>query len=237
MIRHTTKFLALFLLTACAPSAPPPQPNAAPQPVVRSQDGPLTARQARANFNAVVRTVEPVAEKVCRERAPNLNCDFNIRVDDAVNAPANAYQTLDANGRPILIITTALISKARNQDELAFVMAHEAAHHIEGHLARLQRNATVGAQLAGLIIGTTDPEALRAAQQIGAAIGGRAYSKEFELEADALGTVITVAAGYDPLIGAEFFQRIPDPGDVFLGTHPANDQRVATVRRVAASLR
>ena len=61
-------------------------------------------------------------------------------------------------------------------------------------------------------------------------------SKEFELEADALGTIITSRAGYQPVVGAQFFNRIPDPGNRFLGTHPPNSQRIATVERTAAGL-
>ena len=72
--------------------------------------------------------------------------------------------------------------------------------------------------------------------QIGAAIGARSYSKDFELEADALGTVIAARAGFNPVRGAQFFNRIPDPGNRFLGTHPANADRLATVQRVAAGL-
>jgi hypothetical protein len=34
----------------------------------------------------------------------------------------------------------------------------------------------------------------------------------------------------------EFFFPIPDPGNKFLGTHPANADRLRTVQRVAASL-
>ncbi|MFT5342626.1 MAG: putative Zn-dependent protease, partial [Paracoccaceae bacterium] len=58
----------------------------------------------------------------------------------------------------------------------------------------------------------------------------------FELEADQLGTVITYYAGYNPLVGAQFFAHIPDPGDRFLGTHPPNAARLATVRRTSAQL-
>ena len=72
--------------------------------------------------------------------------------------------------------------------------------------------------------------------EIGAVVGARSYSKEFELEADALGTVIAARAGFDPVRGAEFFLRIPDPGNRFLGTHPANAERIATVRRAAAEI-
>ena len=115
-------------------------------------------------------------------------------------------------------------------------MAHEAAHHIEGHLQQTQVNAQLGAQIFGALIGGSNATAQRTAQQLGASIGARSYSKDFELEADALGTLIAAAAGYDPVIGAEFFNRIPDPGNQFLGTHPANADRIATVERVAAGL-
>jgi len=43
-------------------------------------------------------------------------------------------------------------------------------------------------------------------------------------------------AGYNPVRGAQFFTRIPDPGNRFLGTHPPNAQRIETVRRVNAQL-
>jgi predicted Zn-dependent protease len=71
---------------------------------------------------------------------------------------------------------------------------------------------------------------------IGAGVGARSYSKNFELEADGLGTVITHRAGFNPVKGAEYFTQIPDPGNRFLGTHPPNAQRIETVRRVAAGL-
>jgi predicted Zn-dependent protease len=67
----------------------------------------------------------------------------------------------------------------------------------------------------------------------------KCYSKEFELEADALGAEIALIAGFDPLRGTGFFDRLPDPGDKFLGSHPPNRQRkalvAATVRRLQGS--
>ena len=115
-------------------------------------------------------------------------------------------------------------------------MGHEAAHHIRGHLGRQRANAQAGATIFAGITALTggDAQAVRSATRLGAALGARSYSKEFELEADALGTVITLLAGYDPLQGAAFFARIPDPGDRFLGTHPPNSERIRTVRRTLA---
>jgi predicted Zn-dependent protease len=235
--------LSIFVLLALAACATSPQdaparvPNlgkgstGAELPVVSER---LDGRSAVRNFVEVVRQVEPVAEQMCRARAPQLNCDFRIVVDDTVNAPPNAFQTVDESGRPIIAFTIPLIAEARNQDELAFIMSHEASHHIEGHLERQRRNATFGAILLGGLASAAGEDAQRSAQEIGAAIGARSYSKDFELEADALGTVIAQQAGFDPVRGAEFFTRIPDPGNRFLGTHPANSDRIAIVRRVAS---
>ena len=194
-----------------------------------------TSQQSARAFATVVRQVEPVAERECRARTRNVNCDFEILIDDRPNAPSNAFQTLDENGRPLIVFTQALINDARNADELAFVMAHEAAHHVRGHIARQRENAAAGAVIFGGLATLTgaDPEA---AQRIGAQVGARTYSKDFELEADALGTVLTAQAGYDPIKGSQFFNRIPDPGDRFLGTHPPNAQRLETVRRTASGL-
>lgn len=197
----------------------------------------LLDRNARS-FVQVVRTVEPVAERECRSRTSRVNCDFRILVDDRPDQPPNAFQTVDRSGRPIVAFTASLIADARNEDELAFILGHEAAHHIAGHINRQQQNAVAGAVIAGslaVLLGA-DADLVQTAQQRGAMVGARSYSKEFELEADALGTVIAARAGYDPVRGAEFFNRIPDPGNRFLGTHPPNAQRIATVRRVAAGL-
>lgn len=193
---------------------------------------------AARNFMEVKRRVEPIAEQECRARTRNVSCDFNIIVDDRPKQPANAYQTVDKSGRPIIAFTVPLIAKARNADELAFVMMHEAAHHIHGHISRQQKNAIAGAVIfAGLATLTGgDATAVQSAQELGAKVGARTYSKEYELEADELGTILTHKAGYDPLRGAAFFSRIPDPGDRFLGTHPPNAKRVEIVRKTAAGL-
>lgn len=217
-------------------TAPPKAPTGATEKVTVSSK--VRAQRAAKQFVAVVNTVEPVAESECRKRARGANCDFQIVVDDRPGQPPNAYQTLDKTGRPIIAFTLALIADVRNADELAFVMGHEAAHHIAGHIRRQKENAAAGAVIfAGLAVLTgADAGSVQTAQDLGAAVGARSYSKEFELEADALGTVITKRAGFNPLIGAEFFTRIPDPGNRFLGTHPPNAKRIETVRRVASQM-
>ncbi|MDX8351090.1 M48 family metalloprotease [Cognatiyoonia sp. IB215182] len=237
-IVSVTCALALALLAACdAPVPVDSGPEIAPLEQVPA--GPrLSSRQAMNNFNAVVRRMEPVAERYCRREAPNLNCDFKIVVDERPAPGPNAFQTLDEDGRPIIGFNVPLIAEARNQDEIAFVFAHEAAHHIAGHIPRSQSNAILGGLLGGIAATAIGVDASSAdrLQEVGATVGARSYSKNFELEADALGTRITAEAGYDPLRGAQFFFRIPDPGNRFLGTHPPNADRLRTVQQVAAGL-
>lgn len=223
--------LLAFGLSACQLTLP--SGNSAPVAIAPTQS------MFAVNFQSVVTRVEPIAERLCRARTNGVNCNFKIIVDAKPGQPANAYQTVDAAGRPILAFTTRLIAKAQNDDELAFVMGHEAAHHISGHLGRTRDSAVAGALFGGLLASLVgaDAAALDTAQRVGATVGARTFSKDFELEADRLGTVIAFRSGYNPVRGAQFFTRIPDPGDQFLGTHPPNNARIATVRQTMKGLK
>ena len=229
-----TSFILCVALAGCAAG-----PSVLPANLSNLMTPTVSGRMAVQNFIQVVETVEPVVEATCRERAPQLNCDFNIVVDDRQGGQPNAFQTRDDTGRPIIAFTIPLIAIARNIDELAFIMAHEAAHHIQGHIQRQNRSAMAGARILGgiaSVISGGSEDTVQAGVRIGARIGALTYSKDFELEADALGALMAAQAGYDPLRGAAFFFRIPDPGNKFLGTHPANADRLATVQAVVSQL-
>lgn len=224
----------MLALGGCVSTYPAP-PTLPPTPVASAPP----ARAAAETFISVVQRVEPVAEGYCRNRGEARNCDFRIVVDDRPGQPPNAFQTLDRMGRPVIGFTLALIADARNADELAFVLGHEAAHHIAGHIPKRQDQALSGALLAGVLAQASglSPDEIRAAQNMGAEVAARSYSKDFELEADALGAEIAFVAGYDPVRGTGFFDRLPDPGDKFLGSHPPNAQRKALVEATVRRLR
>lgn len=226
--------LALILAGCVQPAA---YPTVQPVPVV---GGPLSARAAADNFIDVVDRVEPVAERICRmQTAGRADCDLQIAIDRRFDQPPNAFQTVDEAGRPVIGFTLALIADARNADEIAFVLGHEASHHILGHISRQQETAMRGAVL-GAVLGQmagADATTLDQWSRMGATVGARSYSKNYELEADALGAEIAWLAGFDPVLGAGFFTRLPDPGDQFLGSHPPNSQRQAQVAAVVARLR
>lgn len=236
-LRIAIGFSLLALVAACD-TVPAGQGSTAVAPLISGPTGLSARTQAARAFAQVTARVEPISERECRERTSGVNCDFRIVIDDRPDQPSNAYQFLDKNNRPVIAFTLKLIEEALNADELAFVMGHEAAHHISGHIARQQKNAVAGAVIfAGLATLTgASAAAVDEATKLGAQVGARSYSKDFELEADALGTIITHRAGFSPLKGAAFFTRIPDPGDRFLGTHPPNAARIQTVRNTVETL-
>lgn len=230
----------LLGVAACAPlpmeptPAPAPTgPYALPQPApVLNNDG--SPQSTARMFVSVMRRMEPAVETECLQRRTQpINCDFQFVVDDRPGQEANAFQTIDATGRPIIGFTLSLIAQARNSDEIAFVVGHEASHHVLNHLDRKAGAATAGAVILGSIASGfgNNQDAIQAAQRIGASVGSRYYSRDWELQADYLGAIMTMNAGYDPINGARFFERIPDPGDHVLGTHPSRAARLMQVRR------
>jgi len=221
--------VGMLALAACAtPPAAPPKTGESVFPAVSPDQ-----------FLAVARDVEPVAEAVCRAETPDQNCDFAILVDRDPRVGANAFQTIDRSGRPIIILTLGLVAILESQDELAFVLGHEAGHHIARHIPQQQQSAAEGARVFGEIAmaGGGNARDVARAAELGAAVGARSYSRSAELEADAIGTLIAFRAGYDPVAGAQLFTRLPEPELRFLSTHPPNAERMRVVRRTLAALR
>ena len=243
MKRQAGWVLVAALLAGCVqPGIPtlPPQDNPAEVLTEATPSGAaLTSRAAAVNFLTVVQRVEPVAESYCRAQHLAQRCDFQIVINNHPHQPANAFQTVDKMGRPIIAFSLALIADARNADEIAFVLGHEAAHHILGHIPKQEQTALSGAMMAGILAAASGAgqDEVQQAQKLGAGLATRQFSKDYELQADAIGAEIAFHAGYDPVKGAGFFDRLPDPGDQFLGTHPANRKRKALVAEVVAKLR
>lgn len=215
--------LGLFLaagLSACA-QLPPQAP-----------DAPATELPTRTEFAGIVARLAPVVQNTCIETEIASNCKIRLFVAQTPDKDANAFQSVDRLGRPFVVVTPELLDMARSPDEIALVLAHEAAHHILGHLDRQSEDAQFGAALlaAAAERDGASRQQVREARKIGAFVGARSFSQDYELEADALGAVMVQQAGYDAMKGAAFFYRIPDPGNHALNTHPSNAQRRNVVR-------
>ncbi|PZQ46664.1 MAG: peptidase M48 [Rhodovulum sulfidophilum] len=223
-------------------SAIPPAPGGAAA-------GPSGAARGASDFRRVAARVEPVAESFCREEHPGaapIACDFAIGIARDPDMPPNAFQTRDENGRPLIVMSAALLGQMTDDDEIAFVLSHEASHQIADHLSKQQRQQTFGALVfgglaaaAGQYGGAPASDAqIRQAMDMGAFFGGRAYSQTYELEADTLGAFIAARAGYDPARGARIFQSPAlAGGGGLLATHPASEARMRVIDAAAAEIR
>ncbi len=193
---------------------------------------------ALARFHDVITRMVPLAEGECRARTSGVNCGLHVMLDISPDEPPNAYQLLDRNDRPVIVFTASLLQDVRNADELALVLGHEVAHHILGHVSHSRDMIREGALLSGMqaAVHGASTEERHAAEMRGALRSMLRYSKQFEFQADELGTVISHRAGFDPVRGAEYFVRMKSPRNRFLVTHPPNRARREAVRRLAGRL-
>ena len=222
---------------------------------VSAKSGEEMARQ----FVNVISRVEPVAEQFCREEmAESLGfvCDIQVMYEN-LTLERNAYQLYDDNENPIIVFTISMIADARNEHEIAFILGHEVGHHIGRHIQKKNQQALAGALVLGALTAVgkayesranpyrdtaMDQREMNRNMEAGFALGRRAFSQTYELEADVIGTYISRSAGYDPVLGARFFAR-PEPAKTvdgklsFWGTHPPDEERLATILATVRQLK
>ncbi|MBI4624989.1 MAG: M48 family metallopeptidase [Verrucomicrobia bacterium] len=137
-------------------------------------------------------------------------------------------------------VFTGLFKIAKNDDQLASVIAHEIAHvtakHVHEKLSQELAVGTIGTVgmiggLAGGASGLT-VNALSQAYGITTTVGGLAFDRKKEKEADYIGLMYMARAGYDPEEAVKVLEALdaesasgPGPG-AFLSTHPTNPERI-----------
>lgn len=140
-------------------------------------------------------------------------------------------------------IHTQLILEAKNESQLASVLAHEIAHVSQRHLARAFDNSgnstalTIAALLAAILVGTQDTQAGQAVFMSGIAGSQQSsinFTRSNEYEADRVGIGILSDTGINPEGMVEFFEilldKSPDNGIEYLRTHPLSSNRVAEAK-------
>ncbi len=145
-----------------------------------------------------------------------------------------------------MFINRGMIEAANSQGEVAGVMAHELSHVALRHGTAQATKATkyeigtfLGA-IVGAVIGGNVGSAVAQGTQFGLGTAFLRFSREFEREADLLGSHIMADAGYDPLEMASMFQTIAKQGGsgapTWLSDHPDPGDRSDTITREAALL-
>ena len=140
-------------------------------------------------------------------------------------------------------IHTELILEAKNESQLASVLAHEIAHVSQRHLARAFDNSgqstalTIATLLAAILVGTQDTQAGQAVLMSGIAGSQQSsinFTRSNEYEADRVGIGILADTGINPQGMVEFFEILlaqsPDGGIEYLRTHPLSSNRVSEAK-------
>lgn len=157
-----------------------------------------------------------------------------------INAPTiNAF----AGPAAYIGIHSRLILEAKNESQLASVLAHEIAHVSQRHLARAFDNSgnttalTIATMLAAILIGTQDSQAGQAVLMSGVAGSAQSsinFTRSNEYEADRVGINILAETGINPQGMVEFFEillnKSPDNDIEYLRTHPLNSSRVSEAK-------
>ena len=139
-----------------------------------------------------------------------------------------------------IFVARALVSLCdRNEDAIAFVLAHEMAHVIRRHaIERLLQQKVVSA------VALVSPGRGALAdwiRKVGFQGLERAYARDEEFEADELGILLMRAAGFDPAGAIRVLECLgslnpsADPLGLnrYLSTHPPIEERVRRLRRLA----
>ncbi len=148
---------------------------------------------------------------------------------------------------------TGLIIAAKNESELAGVMAHEISHVTQRHLARAmtESNTSPAAMfasiLAGILLASKNPEAGAALIMGGQAVAMQSqinFTRANEHEADRIGIGVLRDAGINPEGMAGFFETLLQQSErnsvlarmEYLRTHPLSTTRIAEARnRIVAT--
>jgi beta-barrel assembly-enhancing protease len=147
-----------------------------------------------------------------------------------------------------MYVNRGMIEAAKNEGEMAGVMAHEISHVALRHATAqatkqsnpLNKILGIGAVLGGAILGGETGAVL--GQTIYQGLLVNPYSREYETQADILGSQIMARAGYDPRDLANMFQTIQQQsggarGPEWLSTHPDPGNRFNAINREAGLLR
>jgi predicted Zn-dependent protease len=180
-----------------------------------------------------------VAAIPARLRQPQFRYTFQVVDRRDINAFA-------LPGGPIFV-NRGMLDAARNDGEVAGVIAHELSHVVLRHATaqatkgqKYQFGAIAG-QILGAIVGGRTGSAIAQGSEIGIGTYFLKFSREYEREADLLGAQIMSRAGYDPRDMADMFQTIAERsgnGSVeWLSDHPSPANRYAAINREAALLR
>ena len=193
--------------------------------------------------------VDGYVERVGQRLVENIPSEFQhsqFRYSfDVVNvSDLNAFAL---PGGP-MFINRGMLQAAKNEGEVAGVLAHEISHVALRHGTAQAGKATpyqVGSilgQIAGAILGGVAGQVLSIGSQVIPGTLFLRYGRDYERQADLLGAQIMARSGYDPRDMANMFQTIQakgggSGGPEWLSSHPNPANRYDAINKESAQLR
>jgi predicted Zn-dependent protease len=167
------------------------------------------------------------------EEANAYKWEFNLIQDETVNAWCMP------GGK--VVFYTGIMPICANEDGVAAVMGHEVAHAFAKHGQERMSQGQLQ-QIGGLAVALGTSGESSQTQQIwntafgvGSGLGMLKFSRVHEQEADRLGLVFMIMAGYEGTEAAEVWVRMSQKSGgssqpAILSTHPTNESRIQDLR-------
>lgn len=200
-----------------------------------------TAEQQKTQeerLHRLVSKMAPDATKLCRElNGPDANCDMKVVLD-----PKGKGLNAHADGKQV-VVYSAMVDFAKNDTQLAFILAHEYTHHMMRHVQSSQQNV-----MGGVLLGTL-ADALAASQglntqgqfgKVGANAALLSYSPDFEQEADYIGLYILARSGYAIEEAPNFWREMArnNPQGIYnRTTHPTTPERFVLMSKTIQEIK
>jgi len=165
--------------------------------------------------------------------------EYNLVEDPAVNAWCMP------GGK--IVFYTGILPIAQGEAGISAIMGHEVAHALANHgqqrmsADQLQQIGAVAGNIA-LSNDSKNQNIFNQAYGIGSTVGVMLpFSRSHETEADRIGLTLMAIAGYDPMVGAQLWERMSQAGGgappEFLSTHPSNQTRIDNILQWAPEAR
>ncbi|MDE1206594.1 M48 family metallopeptidase [Tenacibaculum larymnensis] len=202
------------------------------------EENKLSTNTAKTNeIRRVGKNISTAVDRFMRANGMKAEADayeweFNLVEDKTVNAWCLP------GGK--VVFYTGILPICANEDGIAAVMGHEVAHAFAKH--GQERMSTGQLQQLGgvaLALGTQNSENAEMwnmAYGLGTQVGVMLpFSRQHETEADKLGLVFMIMAGYKGEEAAEVWVRMSQRSGggappEFMSTHPSNQTRIQTLR-------
>jgi predicted Zn-dependent protease len=197
-----------------------------------------TDKQMSNQVKNVGATISEAVDRFMRansmiSEADSYKWEFNLVDDKTINAWCMP------GGK--VVFYTGIMPICANENGVAAVMGHEVAHAFAKH-GQERMTSSYGQQIGSLLVALGTSGNSEESQQmwntiygVGSGLGMLKYSRVHEQEADRLGLVFMIMAGYDGTEAAEVWVRMRENSNgksqpQILSTHPSNAARIQDLR-------